>query len=187
MIIIHLFHKHLERQVLYLERQLRALERSFSKYKKEMDLLKTHISDLQAQLKALKALSNKTQKVLFYPSGMIIGEKIFRTDGSEGNFEVSQAACSRSAGLLASPRNSEENSALQQIAERQNKRPFLGINDRLTEGTFMYLSGEAIRYTNWSTREPNDSGGEKDCVEVYSDGKWNDKSCEKNCLIMCEY
>uniref|UniRef100_A0A7M4EV27 C-type lectin domain-containing protein n=1 Tax=Crocodylus porosus TaxID=8502 RepID=A0A7M4EV27_CROPO len=82
--------------------------------------------------------------VLLYPSGMIIGEKIFRTDGSEGNFEVSQAACSSSGGLLASPRNSEENSAIQQIAERQNKSPFLGINNRLTEGTFMYLSSEAI-------------------------------------------
>ncbi|XP_019357854.1 PREDICTED: pulmonary surfactant-associated protein D-like [Gavialis gangeticus] len=110
----------------------------------EMDLLKSHLSDLQAQLKVLQALSSKTQKILLYPSGMIIGEKIFRTDGSEGNFEVSQAACSSSGGLLASPRNSEENSAIQQKAERQNKRPFLGIDNRLTEGTFMYLSSEAI-------------------------------------------
>ncbi|TFK09500.1 Pulmonary surfactant-associated protein D [Platysternon megacephalum] len=118
---------------------------------------------------------------------MTVGEKIFKTEGSEGNFETSKAACSQAGGLLASPRNSAENSAIQQIAGRHKKMPFLGINDIQTEGTFKHLNGEALGYSNWASNEPNNSEGIEDCVEVHSSGKWNDKSCAEKRLIICEY
>uniref|UniRef100_A0A8C8RRJ6 C-type lectin domain-containing protein n=1 Tax=Pelusios castaneus TaxID=367368 RepID=A0A8C8RRJ6_9SAUR len=126
-------------------------------------------------------------QILLFPNGMTVGQKIFKTDGSEGNFETSKAACSQNGGLLASPRNSEENSAVQQIAARHKKIPFLGINDLLTKGTFRHLNGETIEYSNWSPKEPSNSGGQENCVEVYSNGKWNDKICTEKRLIVCEY
>uniref|UniRef100_A0A674IUC6 C-type lectin domain-containing protein n=1 Tax=Terrapene triunguis TaxID=2587831 RepID=A0A674IUC6_9SAUR len=139
------------------------------------------------QLKALQATVSKAQKVLLFPNGMTVGEKIFKTEGSEGNFETSKAACSQAGGLLASPRNSAENSAIQQIAARHKKMPFLGINDIQTEGTFKHLNGEALGYSNWASNEPNNSEGIEDCVEIHSSGKWNDKSCAEKRLIICEY
>ncbi|XP_024065898.1 pulmonary surfactant-associated protein D-like isoform X2 [Terrapene carolina triunguis] len=126
-------------------------------------------------------------QVLLFPNGMTVGEKIFKTEGSEGNFETSKAACSQAGGLLASPRNSAENSAIQQIAARHKKMPFLGINDIQTEGTFKHLNGEALGYSNWASNEPNNSEGIEDCVEIHSSGKWNDKSCAEKRLIICEY
>ncbi|KAG6935572.1 surfactant protein D [Chelydra serpentina] len=118
---------------------------------------------------------------------MTVGEKIFKTEGSEGNFETSKATCSQAGGLLASPRNSAENSAIQQIAARHKKLPFLGINDIQTEGTFRHLNGEALGYSNWASNEPNNSEGIEDCVEVHSSGNWNDRSCAEKRLIICEY
>ncbi|XP_030426746.1 pulmonary surfactant-associated protein D-like isoform X2 [Gopherus evgoodei] len=153
----------------------------------ELDHLKTQLRELQAQLKNLQATFSKAQKVLLFPNGMTVGEKIFKTEGSEGNFETSKAACSQAGGLLASPRNSAENSAIQQIAARHKKMPFLGINDIQTEGTFKHLNGEALGYSNWASNEPNNAEGIEDCVEVYSSGKWNDKSCGEKRLIICEY
>uniref|UniRef100_A0A8C3XT66 C-type lectin domain-containing protein n=1 Tax=Chelydra serpentina TaxID=8475 RepID=A0A8C3XT66_CHESE len=108
------------------------------------------------------------------------------TNGSEGDFETSKATCSQAGGLLASPRNSAENTAIQQIVVRHNKAAYVGINDIETEGSFKYLSGEAIGYSNWAGGEPNNLGTE-DCVEIYSDGRWNDKSCHEKRLIICEF
>ncbi|XP_032642244.1 pulmonary surfactant-associated protein D-like isoform X2 [Chelonoidis abingdonii] len=153
----------------------------------ELDHLKTQLRELQAQLKNLQATVSKAQKVLLFPNGMTVGEKIFKTEGSEGNFETSKAVCSQAGGLLASPRNSAENSAIQQIAAWHKKMPFLGINDIQTEGTFKHLNGEALGYSNWASNEPNNSEGIEDCVEVHSSGKWNDKSCGEKRLIICEY
>ncbi|XP_053891584.1 pulmonary surfactant-associated protein D-like [Malaclemys terrapin pileata] len=147
----------------------------------------SQVRELQAQLKAVQATVSKAQKVLLFPNGMTVSEKIFKTESSEGNFETSKAACSKAGGLLASPRNSAENSAIQQIAARHKKMPFLGLNDIQTEGTFKHLNGEALGYSNWASNKPDNSEGIEDCVEVRPSGKWNDKSCAEKQLIICEY
>uniref|UniRef100_A0A674IJ19 C-type lectin domain-containing protein n=1 Tax=Terrapene triunguis TaxID=2587831 RepID=A0A674IJ19_9SAUR len=120
-------------------------------------------------------------------NGNSAGEKTFQANGSEGDFETSKATCSQAGGLIASPRNSAENSAIQQIVVRHNKAAYIGINDIQTEGSFKYLNGEAIGYSNWAPGEPNNVGGIEDCVEVYPDGRWNDKSCNEKRLIICEF
>ncbi|TFK09487.1 dedicator of cytokinesis protein 4 [Platysternon megacephalum] len=153
----------------------------------ECELLKTEIRDLQEQLKTLKATVSKIQKAWIFINGNSAGEKTFQANGSEGDFETSKATCSQAGGLLASPRNSAENSAIQQIVVRHNKAAYIGINDIQTEGSFKYLSGEAIGYSNWAAGEPNNVGGIEDCIEVYPDGRWNDKSCNEKRLIICEF
>ena len=43
-----------------------------------------------------------------------------------------------------------------------------------TEGTFVWITGEPVVYTQWQGGEPNNSGGE-DAVQIRSDnGNWND-------------
>ena len=39
---------------------------------------------------------------------------------------------------------------------------WLGINDVDAEGTFEWVSGEAVTYTNWAAGEPNNGGGSQD-------------------------
>ncbi|XP_030426757.1 pulmonary surfactant-associated protein D-like [Gopherus evgoodei] len=153
----------------------------------EAELLETEISVLQEQLKALKATVSKILKACFFINGSSAGEKPFQANGSEGDFEISKATCSQADGLIASPRNSAENSTIQQIAVHHNKKTFIGINNIQTEGSFKYLSDEAIGYSNWAAGEPNNVGGIEDCVEVYPDGRWNDKSCNDKRLIICEF
>lgn len=122
-----------------------------------------------------------------FPNGRIVGEKIFMTSGYEGNFDSLKQRCSQAGGQLASPQNAAENAAIQQIVVLYNKLVFLGINDIQTEGRFKYLNGGNIVYSNWQTGEPNNDKGIEDCVEVYSSGKWNDKSCGEKRLIVCEF
>ena len=48
------------------------------------------------------------------------------------------------------------------------------------EGTFDWVTGEPITYTNWASGEPNDAGfsGNEDFVEIFKisglNGRWND-------------
>ena len=49
---------------------------------------------------------------------------------------------------------------------------WIGLNDRTTEGTYVWTSGEPVSYLNWRPGEPNNSGNE-DLVYLGSNG-WND-------------
>jgi hypothetical protein len=50
---------------------------------------------------------------------------------------------------------------------------WLGYNDVLSEGNFVWSNGEVTNYENWNTGEPNNSGNE-DYVQMTSTGRWND-------------
>lgn len=54
---------------------------------------------------------------------------------------------------------------------------WIGLNDRVDEDMFVWVTGAELSYENWSDDEPNNSGGE-DCVEMQSDGEWNDEACD---------
>ena len=41
---------------------------------------------------------------------------------------------------------------------------------------WVWITGEPLSYTNWSSGEPNDNDGDDDLVWIYPDGTWNDVS-----------
>lgn len=126
--------------------------------------------------------------VALFPHGRGIGEKIFKTGGFEGSFQDAQQVCAQAGGTLPSPRSAAENQALQQLVTAENKAAaFLSITDSKTEGEFTYPSGAPLVYSNWAPGEPNNNGGNEDCVEIFSNGKWNDKSCGESRLVICEF
>lgn len=51
---------------------------------------------------------------------------------------------------------------------------FIGLSDEVSEGNFVWDSGEPVTYTNWSAGEPNNQGNEDYTLMRASDGKWND-------------
>ncbi|MBA4175275.1 MAG: hypothetical protein C0505_01725 [Leptothrix sp. (in: Bacteria)] len=50
---------------------------------------------------------------------------------------------------------------------------WIGLNDVASEGTFVWSSGEAVTYTNWSGGEPNNLGNEDYTMMNWGSG-WND-------------
>ncbi len=63
-----------------------------------------------------------------------------------------------------------------------------GLNDRDDEGTFTWVSGEAVDWTNWDDGEPNDWGRGEDCMAIHSasNDEWNDLDCEDTERFICE-
>lgn len=114
-----------------------------------------------------------------------IGGKTFVSTDQSDNFANGKALCSNAGGALAVATNVAENTALAAMAKRNGKHIFLGMSDLQTEGKFVYLNGQPVRYTKWKSSEPNNLN-EEDCVILLPDSQWNDISCDHQTLIICE-
>ena len=65
---------------------------------------------------------------------------------------------------------------------------WIGLNDRGTEGTFVWESGSSSSYTRWGAGQPDDHRGE-DCTEInrwHPAMAWNDISCNDRQRFVCE-
>ena len=52
---------------------------------------------------------------------------------------------------------------------------YIGFTDTAVEGTFEWVNGEPITYTNWAQGEPNNNLGDEHYTRMrLSDGQWND-------------
>ncbi|XP_065699497.1 pulmonary surfactant-associated protein D isoform X2 [Patagioenas fasciata] len=115
-----------------------------------------------------------------------VGEKILASNGKEVDFASALESCKKAGGTLASPMNEEENNAVLSIVKQYNRYAYLGIKECDTSGQFKYIDGTPLNYTKWHQYEPNGKGKEK-CVEMYTDGSWNDKKCNMDRLTICEF
>ncbi|XP_062070862.1 pulmonary surfactant-associated protein D [Lepus europaeus] len=153
----------------------------------DITTLRQQVEALQGRLQQLQATLSIYRKVLVFPNGQGVGEKIFKAAGFEKHYVDAQRVCVQAGGQLASPRNAAENDALQELVAAQNKAAFLSMTDTKTEGTFTYPTGEPLVYSNWAPGEPNNNGGAENCVEIFTNGKWNDKGCGEERLVVCEF
>uniref|UniRef100_G1QE10 C-type lectin domain-containing protein n=1 Tax=Myotis lucifugus TaxID=59463 RepID=G1QE10_MYOLU len=143
--------------------------------------LDQNIAALRRQLEALQGME-------LFLHGQSVGQKVFKTASFLKPFQEAQQVCAQAGGQLPSPRNAAENEALQQLVEFENKgAAFLSMTDSQTEGRFTYPGGEPLVYSNWNPGEPNNSGGNEHCVEMYTNGKWNDRPCGEKRLVICEF
>lgn len=82
--------------------------------------------------------------------------------------------------------NEAENEATLYFVKRFNTYDYLGIKESLILSKFQLLDDTQLSYTNWLLNEPSGKG-EEECVEMYTDGTWNDKRCNQNHFIVCQF
>ncbi|OCT59760.1 hypothetical protein XELAEV_18000633mg [Xenopus laevis] len=112
--------------------------------------------------------------------------KVFATNGEQVDFEASKMTCEKAGGRIATPKNEAENNAVLNILKKHNEYAYLGVTEGVIPSAYLYLDGTPLSYFNWRKNEPNGRGKEK-CVEMYTDGQWNDKACNQNRLVVCEF
>ncbi|HJR58889.1 MAG TPA: lectin-like protein [Vicinamibacterales bacterium] len=78
------------------------------------------------------------------------------------------------AGHLATIHSSSENTIITDLRGTGDMRGWIGLTDSITEGTFQWITGEGVGFTNWNTGEPNNQTGNEDYVEIFAAGVWND-------------
>jgi len=66
---------------------------------------------------------------------------------------------------------------------------WIGLNDRDSEGNFVWSDGSTSAFRHWNGGEPNNFFGE-DCAVIYPNGaavgRWNDEDCGRDRRYICE-
>ena len=67
---------------------------------------------------------------------------------------------------------------------------WIGFDDSMAEGNFVWVTGEPTAYTFWAPGEPNDGGQNgEDCAltnRAGQAGRWDDRPCAMNYAFVCE-
>ncbi|KAM4031381.1 uncharacterized protein ACNLHF_018846 [Anomaloglossus baeobatrachus] len=137
------------------------------------------LQDLNRRISRLEAVFKLEGKI------QLVGDKMMATNGKEEDFATSNSTCKGLGGGIVTPMNEAENNAVLEFLKKYNRYAYMGIKQGPIPGVFNYLNGVPIVYTRWRKGEPSGKGTEG-CVEMYTDGQWNDKACNQKRLTVCE-
>ncbi|XP_062928254.1 C-type lectin mannose-binding isoform-like [Mobula hypostoma] len=97
------------------------------------------------------------------------------------------------SGHLASVMSSIHNNFTSDVVsavDESKPRAWIGMNDRLEEGTFTWIDGTSYTYGGWAADEPNSYHGNEDCVNIHhipGSPEWNDSACNMEEGFICAY
>jgi hypothetical protein len=136
-------------------------------------------SDADAPTDEAAALScSETEGITF------AGHCYFVTFSADA-WDGSRSACQFSSAHLVTITSSAEQSAIAALGAAQDR--WIGLSRPAsapaTAGSFQWLSGEAVSYSNWDVNEPNPIGA---CARRLAGGRWAGTLCAASLLAICE-
>jgi uncharacterized protein YjbI with pentapeptide repeats len=89
-------------------------------------------------------------------------------------------------GHLATITSAFENSVVGALRFDGDLRGWIGLTDEVVNGSFTWITGEPLIYTNWGAGEPSNGvppgSGNEDYVEIFAAAVWNDQALSGNGL-----
>ncbi|KAI4884239.1 hypothetical protein NFI96_001384 [Prochilodus magdalenae] len=154
--------------------------------------LQKQIDDIVAEMNLLKE-KQALQTVCL--RGKKIHGKCFLAEPLQKSYYAASEDCISKGGTLSAPLSGLENEQLVQYVRESlgtDVRLWLGLNDMMSEGVWVDLTGSAVSFKNWdtSTRPAQpDGGNSENCavLSVASGGKWSDESCRMERASVCEF
>ncbi len=98
--------------------------------------------------------------------------------------------CESLGGHLATITTKEENDFIYQFMKQSgHSDAFFGFTDEAEEGTWQWVTGEPVAFTNWKQGEPNDDAGTEDYAMFYHNyaDQWNDWKFGEVTVFICEW
>lgn len=127
--------------------------------------------------------------------GRKVGSKCFMVYRVYQNYAGTSQKCQERGGRMAMPRDRREQEALAEYVKQAlpggNWPVWLGINDMLSEGMYLFDDGMRVTYFQWRkhflSSQP-DGGKRENCVAMSSDdGDWWDNYCDRRMYFLCEF
>ncbi|XP_039605964.1 collectin-46-like [Polypterus senegalus] len=147
------------------------------------------IAQLETQLQSISKMWDKFSKLgrrFTFTHWTVHKHKLLAVTHTKGNFENVLKLCREAEGLMFYPEDEEENSILQAF-HRKVGVLYVGATDTKTEGTFTDLNDRPLSFTKWQAGEPNNSGGNENCIHTLDNGEWNDTSCNGEFYTVCQF
>ncbi|KAI8483310.1 hypothetical protein Bbelb_389140 [Branchiostoma belcheri] len=162
-----------------------------------VDVLKRHQDDMRQMSTSLEALKRDLDKersrtaaldqylhdIISCPKGYTMWRDVcYKAFNTRKNFSEAAVSCRADGGTLAMPRDAETNVFLVSLyrAVREDSSFWFGLHDQRQEGRFEWVDGSALgTYNSWGPSQPNDDGGDGDCVlySPHEEGMWFDAPC----------
>lgn len=111
-------------------------------------------------------------------------------------YHTASEDCNALGGVLGTPTSKDENDELRDYVRQSigpDEQAWLGINDMVTEGTWIDQTSSSITYKNWDTsnfRSPQPDGSmSQNCavLSAASQGKWFDENCRDEKPSVCQF
>ncbi|XP_020568812.1 C-type lectin domain family 17, member A-like isoform X2 [Oryzias latipes] len=102
--------------------------------------------------------------------------------------EARESCRAREADLVVINTNDEKTF----IFASSHKPVWIGLTDKVQEGTWKWVDGSPLTLQFWGDDQPDNGGGiqaygEEDCVQIrYTPGSWNDIACKNSQKWICE-
>ncbi|XP_041471501.1 alpha-N-acetylgalactosamine-specific lectin-like [Lytechinus variegatus] len=120
-------------------------------------------------------------------------ESCYKYFAEEVSFQEALSTCRNSTneqschGDLVSIHCAEENDFIRGLSQTNRPDLWIGLHQPDPNGIFVWSDGTQFNYTNWRNNEPNNGGGNEDCVvSRQNNGKWNDISCAVSVPYVCK-
>ncbi|XP_029370346.1 tetranectin-like [Echeneis naucrates] len=154
--------------------------------------LQRQINDIVQELNLLKE-QQALQTVCL--KGIKTHGRCFLADPVKKSYHTASEDCNALGGVLGTPTSREENDQLRDYIRQRlgsDQQAWLGVNDMVTEGTWVDQTSTSITYKNWDTsnsRSPQPDGGQsQNCaVLVEASGKWLDENCREKKASLCQF
>lgn len=116
----------------------------------------------------------------------LAGESVYHRCAELRSWGDARVLCQGRGGDLAIIQGAGEQELL--AAWIAGTKPhWIGLGDQAVEGDFLWVDGAAPTVKFWGAGEPNNSGGNEDCVQlIASSGLWNDLACGNLMASVCE-
>ncbi|CAL8382004.1 unnamed protein product [Boreogadus saida] len=118
------------------------------------------------------------------------GVDCYKYVASKMNWIDAEKNCISLGGHLVSIHSTGENNFIVMMVESFDplKGPhWIGFFDVIEEGTWMWIDGSPNDFTSWRPNEPNNVGGNEDCVAFDSTQPgWNDWRCSEAAASVCK-
>ncbi|XP_059846842.1 CD209 antigen-like protein C [Hypanus sabinus] len=111
-------------------------------------------------------------------------QSCYQISSGTANWKDAQSSClSMNAHLFVSNNVAEQ----EYIKTNLRNTSWIGLSDLVQEGNWRWVDGTDFSSSEkfWKAGEPNNEGHEN-CVEMFPDGKWNDKNCDALKNWICE-
>jgi len=62
---------------------------------------------------------------------------------------------------------------------------WIGLTDTASEGSFRWIDGTPLDYTNWQTNSPNDYNSDEDMAHIRDTGLWDNRNAYGKSRVVC--
>ncbi|XP_041458722.1 macrophage mannose receptor 1-like isoform X2 [Lytechinus variegatus] len=108
-------------------------------------------------------------------------------------WKTAKFTCEAQGAYLLTSLNSAENTYIvNQMKDYHDigvESSWLGLSDTETDGSFVWVEGSSLSYTNWDVGQPVNTANNEDCVYITTGdgtGKWSTKNCGLENPYICK-